>query len=506
MHHHNITPETSLPEDQGKDTTLDAIQPNFDDTIFTPSELGDHLKELLKEAVPLLHGELLKKLLEQVQIVDFRAAGNIPEDEKVKQSQLHVLVIEEVQRLADINSWGLCQKNGAIYLFNASYWSELNKDELRNFLGNAAEKMGVDRLQARHHSFKDQLFKQFLSAGFLEPAPAQNGVFVNLQNGTFEVTDQGGLLREFRREDFLTFQLPFFYDHNADAPMFHKYLNQVLPDIECQKVLAEYLAYVFTPFGQFKLEKVLLLYGTGANGKSVFFDIVNAMMGQQNLSTFSLQNLTDDSGYYRAKLGTKLINYASEINGLSETSVFKQIASGEPIEARLPYGEPFMLSQYAKLVFNCNELPKEVENSHAYFRRFLIIPFKITILEEDQDKELAKKIINKELSGVFNWILEGLQRLLARKDFTPCEASRMEVEQYRKQSDSVKLFLDENDYVSSPSKYILDKILYGEYRIFCQDDGYKPVSKINFKKRLESARILVERKNIGFVAFVEKGQ
>src|SRR5690606_16817975 len=110
-------------------------------------------------------------------------------------------------------------------------------------------------------------------------------------------------------------------------------------------------------------------------------------------------------GYARAMLANKLLNYATEINGKLETSTFKQLVSGEPVEARLPYGEPFTLTNYAKLIFNCNELPKDVEQTHAYFRRFLIVPFEVTIPGTEQDKELSKKIIESELSGVFNWVL-----------------------------------------------------------------------------------------------------
>ena len=92
-----------------------------------------------------------------------------------------------------------------------------------------------------------------------------------------------------------------------------------------------------------------------------------------------MQSLTNENGYFRAKLANKLVNYASEINGKLESAIFKQLVSGEPVEARLPYGEPFTLKQYAKLIFNCNELPKDVEHTNAYFRRFLIIPFDVTI-------------------------------------------------------------------------------------------------------------------------------
>jgi putative DNA primase/helicase len=243
------------------------------------------------------------------------------------------------------------------------------------------------------------------------------------------------------------------------------------------------------------------LYGTGANGKSVFFEIINALLGTQNISNYSLQSLTNDNGYFRAKIANKLVNYGSEINGKLETDIFKQMASGEPLEARLPYGEPFILNEYAKLIFNCNDLPKDVEHTNAFFRRFLIIGFDVTIPEDEQDKQLANKIIDNELSGVFNWVLSGLERVLRQKKFSKCEAVDNARSDYEKQSDSVKMFVDETGYEVSEN-YTTVKYLYTEYRVFCIEDGFKPVNKSNFMKRLRHFKILVERKSIGNVAYV----
>jgi putative DNA primase/helicase len=201
-------------------------------------------------------------------------------------------------------------------------------------------------------------------------------------------------------------------------------------------------------------------------------------------------------------IANKLVNYASEINGKLEASIFKQIVSGEPITARLPYGQPMQLKQYAKLIFNCNELPKDVEHTNAYFRRFIIVPFDVTIPEQEQDKKLHLKIIENELSGVFNWVLEGLHRLLIQKRFTHCEAVVNAVEQYKTQSDSVKLFIQDNDYKNSPNKYEVIKDLYSEYRVFCIDDGFKPVNKQNFIKRLQGFGVVIEKRNIGNVAYL----
>ena len=268
------------------------------------------------------------------------------------------------------------------------------------------------------------------------------------------------------------------------------------------------MGFVFIKHGSNRLkeEKALILYGTGANGKSVFFEVVSALLGSENTSNYSLQSLTNDNGYFRAKLANKLVNYGSEINGKLESSLFKQLVSGEPVEARLPYGQPFILKQYAKLIFNSNELPKDVEHTNAYFRRFLIIPFDITIPPEKQDKTLHVKIIEKELSGVFNWVLDGLNRLLEQKRFTHCDAIKKAVEQYKSQSDSVKMFIDENNYKSHATEYRLIKDLYDDYRIYCIEDGFKPVNKSNFIKRLSSIPVLVNRLNIGNVAYLSNGK
>lgn len=229
--------------------------------------------------------------------------------------------------------------------------------------------------------------------------------------------------------------------------MFQKFLDVSLPDKSAQDVLTEYIGYVFTP--NLKLEKALILYISGANGKSVFFDVISALLGTQNVSSYSVDTLCEQNGYYRAMIANKLINYSSEMSKWFEVDRFKQLCSGEPVEARLPYGEPFQIRNYARLIFNTNQLPKDIEQTTAYFRRFLIIPFSVTIPIEQQDIELSKKIIDNELSGVFNWVLSGLDRIVNQKGFSKCDAAEKELEQYRRESDSVEMFIEDNDYQKS---------------------------------------------------------
>ena len=143
------------------------------------------------------------------------------------------------------------------------------------------------------------------------------------------------------------------------------------------------------------------------------------------------------------------------------------------------------IKNYARLIFNVNELPKDIEHTHAYFRRFILVPFSVTIPEAEQDKELHLKIIRNELPGVLNWVLDGLTRLVAQKGLTKCELIDKQIEKYQRESDSVLMFLEEKNYTKSDDKHVEYQNIYKEYKDYTQESGYKLMSKINFKRRLE---------------------
>lgn len=517
------------------------INPEFEKYGIGRNELKAEAEKLAVKPTITPHDKILNHLLSQIQPIDFQAlafpdskeiktalnglkakAKAEPDNDalkeqidelkeklakyKVQKKHYLVLSIESVLILANKNNWGLCRNHDFIYLYNGTYWNEIDNNAFQKFLGEAAEYQTVPLFDAKLYSFRGELFKQFLDAAYL-PSPEVNNniVLINLQNGTFEISADGTKLRPFDRSDFITYQLPFEYNPDAKAPIFETYLNRVLPDIERQRVLAEYLGYVFIKHGGIlKLEAALILYGTGANGKSVFYEIVNSLLGQNNTSSYSLQELTDNSGYYRAMIANKLVNYASEINGKLEADMFKRMVSGEELPARLPYGKPMLLKQYAKFIFNCNELPKDVEHTNAFFRRWIIIPFDVTIPKEEQDSQLHIKIIQNELSGVFNWVLDGLNRLLVQKRFSECEAAKRAVEQYKVESDSVQMYLGEYEYSVSPTNTIPQKDLYNEYKSYCIENGFKPVSSKNFADRLRNAGFTTERKNFGMAVFAVK--
>src|SRR5690554_3406021 len=485
------------------------------DLVRKKLELEEAKREKLKSDKRRIdHSEILQIILNNIEEVDFREeAGDIEESEKLKYKDFLVPCSDKVLETAEACGLGICNSRENVYLYNGEYWNCVSNHTFYTFLGAAALKMGLTRNTSKLYTFREQVTKQLLSVArkydvndFNNTTSNSNEkILINLLNGTFEIDGYDMRLRKPEKDDFLTYQLPFKYDESAECPMFDEYLNTVLPDKNNQKILMEYLGYIFVRTNALKLEKTLLLYGTGANGKSVLFEILNALLGgSNNVSTYSLQNLTNENGYYRAMLGNKLVNYASEINGNMDVSIFKQLVSGEPVDARLPYGEPFTLTNYGKLIFNCNQLPTSVENTHAFFRRFLIIPFEVTIPKEKQDKKLAQKIIKNELSGVLNRVLEGLRRILEQESFTESISANALLDNYKKESDSVAQFIEEEGYEKSADTLIKISDIYIDYKSYCFKSKYASVTNRSFTTSIRSLGIKVERKSYGIVAYLKK--
>lgn len=477
---------------------------NYDDSIA--EKFGVPMEDLsFRKELSITHKSIKNALLNEIKPIDFTTRAALEQGEQLAARHQHVIVNEEIQELAKERKWGLCTHNQAVHIYNGEYWLEFPFEEIKKFLGAAALKMGVEPFLAKHYSFMDALGKQFVVSSYLEkPAKKNDEIAINLSNGTFVISPKERRLREFRAEDFMTYKLPFSYVADVDAPRFKTYLNEVLPDKKSQMVMAEYIAYVLIPNSVLSLEKALVLYGDGANGKSAYFSIICALLGTENVSNYGLESLTNSSGYHRAKLGSYLLNYASEISPTMNSTIFKQLVSGEPVEARLPYKDPFVLRDYARFMFNTNQLPKDVEQNEAFFRRFLLVHFGVTIPEDRRDPDLAKRIISKELPGIFNWVLEGLDRLLENKNFTKSVSIDNALADYKRKSDSVHLFLDDVGYVKSVEKEVFVQIIYLEYKEYCSEFGYRSCSLKVFTERLRTIGFTIRRITKGNVVNISK--
>lgn len=456
----------------------------------TPEEISE------LAAIP----EDLVEVLGEVEEIEIIEAAGLSGSERPTRAHWSVCIVDQILQRCGSSSRGIAFFIGAFFYFTGRYWAELGVPIVRRFLLEAGIRSGFRRVDAKHHYFVDELEKQFRSTVQIEqPELHAEKYLLNFLNGTLEIEGGVPVFRPHRKEDMLTNTLNCDYDEHATCEDFQRALDRVSPDKASQDNLAEFCGSMFT---NFKHEKALVLLGDGHNGKSAVMDIICDVVGQENVAHQSLDSL--DREYSRAVLAGKLLNYSSEIGRNPKPEILKKMVSGEPIDVRLPYKAPYTMRRYARLAFNANQMPVDVEHTEGFFRRLLIIPFSVRITPEERDPYLAKKIAQKEASGIMNWMIAGLLRLIEQQGFTPNPVSDAAVEQYRLESNSVALFTAEAAYtpVTYSKRSIRASRLYEDYRDFCRENGYVPVSRHNMIRRLRNLEFTSVHKNTGTYYYV----
>jgi len=411
---------------------------------------------------------------------------------RVSKGDREVLVTRNLIEAA--NSYpdtGLEVFDGVIYYYTGKYWEMLSDEVINTFATTAAKLSGIKPLEAEHFQSKEELSKQLLASvndGSKRAIEGLNGsevsapTFLNFQNGTLEIGADGKLkFREHRKEDGLRNIRPYDYNPDTKHPIFSKYLSEVLPNEQARNVLQEFFGNVLCPRLHFAPldQRALVMYGTGANGKSVLCEVIAAVLGENYVTYSNVERLCDANCDEVLLIENKLLSFSTEGPKKFNSDRFKQLTRKEPISVEIKYKPSRMVTNYATITFNCNELPKNIERTEGYFRSFYFVGFNVTIPEEKRDIYLAQKIKDSELAGVANWLLEGLRRLIRNGRYSQYDEGELLQSRFRKESDSVALFLEDGGYIASLNEMSVKEV-YSDYKDFCRDNGYIPCNRGNF--------------------------
>jgi putative DNA primase/helicase len=191
-----------------------------------------------------------------------------------------------------------------------------------------------------------------------------------------------------------------------------------------------------------------MLTGKKQNGKSTFLHVIEALLGKANVSAIPLQLLSDSRfRFYVSQLYGKMANVCADLPAekLKETDTFKKIVAGDTVTGEFKFCPPFDFAPYAKLLYSANQLPELPKDVEAFLVRWDMVEFPNTFLPGDpkRDPQLKEKLTTpEELSGVLNWCLEGLQRLLKNNGFTKSDTLAEQEDHWIVEGDSVKAFVD----------------------------------------------------------------
>jgi putative DNA primase/helicase len=309
--------------------------------------------------------------------------------------------------------------------------------------------------------------------------------YINLVNGRLDWAT--GTLEPHTPAWFTTVQLPVQYDAAATCPAFNQYLDTTF-DADVIPLIEEILGWCLLPDRRF--EQAIMLTGEGENGKSVFLDLVGYLLGEGNVSNVALQDL-EENRFRAAELYGKLANVFADLDarGLQSSSMFKMLVTGDYVTAERKHAQPFRFRSYAKLLFSANKIPASRDRTHAFYRRWLIIPFTRIFdgvgSNPKPDKGLRDKL-KGELPGILNRALRGLERLATTEAFTQPKSVLEAKQAYIRNNDHMHLFLEEC-VIAEKDKTLVKKQFRELYQYWCDRHGFRAVHDAAIKGALQHA-------------------
>jgi len=303
---------------------------------------------------------------------------------------------------------------------------------------------------------------------------------INLTNGFYNITT--GKIEPHDPEIFSIAQHPFSYEEGADCPAIKKFVSEIVRAGDVP-VIQEWFGYCL--WREYYIQKACMLIGEGNNGKSTLFDLFTIFLGKGNVSSIGLQDL--EKRFTSSNLYGKLANIYADLPdvALKYTGKFKMLTGGDNISAEQKFKDFFNFVNYAKLMFSANKLPETSDDTTAFYRRWLFLSFPNRFDGTKRDLHILEKLTtDSELSGLFNWAIEGLKRLLSVGDFSASISTEETRDQYIRMSSPVAAFV--KDCLEFRSDGIITKEnMYNGYLRYCEKNNLPTLPSNTFALKLK---------------------
>ncbi|NUO62256.1 MAG: hypothetical protein HOQ34_01655 [Gemmatimonadaceae bacterium] len=405
---------------------------------------------------------------------------------------------EDVRYLPDWGKW---------LLWTGSHWKiddnlevkRLAKETVRRLYDEAKTLSSDDKKDMVKHALKSEAEGKLRA--MLELVKAEPGVAIttaaldadpwllSCENGTIDL--RTGSLREHRREDLITRRVPAPYDLDTDCPRWLAFLDRVLAgNTELRDFLQRAIGYSLT--GLTSARVLFFMYGSGANGKSTFLEVLRALMAgyaqQADFTTF-LERKGDGPRNDIARLfGARLVTSSEVGEGkrLNE-SLVKTLTGDETVTARFLHAEFFEFKPAFKLWLAANHKPVIRGTDNAIWDRIRLIPFTVAIPPEERDRGLREALLS-ELPGILAWAVGGAVLWHRHGLGTPALVHDA-TDGYRRDSDTLGAFLEDcceiNALQEEPAS-----ALYAAYATWARDGGEYQITQTAFGRALEERGIV----------------
>lgn len=304
-----------------------------------------------------------------------------------------------------------------------------------------------------------------------------------LDNGVYDIDTNMFLPHNYKY--YFTTKLPIYYEPTARIDKIDTFLREILNE-EDIPIIQELFGYLL--YKDYHIHRAFMFDGSGANGKSTLLSLMSTFVGENNVCNVSLQDVSTDK-FIVSQLYKKLANIYSDLTdkAIYESGIFKILTGQDRITCDVKFKSPITFRNYAKLVYSCNKIPIVNDDTDAFYRRWTLISFPNQFLGDDADPQLIDKLTtDTELSGLFNWSIDGLQRLLKNGRFTNEKTLEDIKEEFVLKSDPIKAFIH-YQIVDDSNAEVSKSDVYEAYVNLCKEKKLRPLANNVFSREIKKS-------------------
>ena len=324
---------------------------------------------------------------------------------------------------------------------------------------------------------------------------------LNAANGTVDL--RTGKLRAHQRGDLLTHNTGIDYDPTAECPTFIQFLHDVFNgDTDLIEFIRRAVGYTLT--GDVREQFMLICHGSGSNGKSVFLNVLQRLLGELALqaapdllmSTDAHRHPTEQADLYGRRA---VVCQETEQNRRFNEVLVKQLTGGDKVRARRMREDFWQFDPTWKIWLSTNHKPEIRGTDHAIWRRIRLIPFDITFHDPghgwpEKDPTMEERL-RAEMSGILTWAVQGC--LAWQRDGLPIPAAvQAATNAYREQQDIFAAWISDR-CIESRTATASAADLYASYSAWCADNGERPEPQRRFGMRLTERGFERQRRMVG---------
>ncbi len=352
-----------------------------------------------------------------------------------------------------------------LYAYNGRLWIDA-RDEMTKCVGRLmgdSFRLGqIDNVTAVISAGKNNGHLRVLT-----DQPAQPK-WINFTNGmlNFETGDLFDHMEDFES----TIAIPHAWDPDAPTPWrFLEFLDEVI-DPGAHQLLLEILGYILIDMNPF--QRAAMLYGGKNSGKSTFLALAHAIVGADNCSTLSLQQISGEK-FAAANLHKKLLNTSGDLpsGNIKDTSTFKQITGGDTISAEHKFERMFDFQARVFLMFSANEIPQSSDSTESYLDRWIALLFDRTVPKEKQQLDLID-VLNFEIPGILTLIIPALREAIERGYFIETDVTLEMKKVHDAAVDLVIPFVQEHITLDAGNSELRSDV-YQIFEVWSKNTGHK---------------------------------